>query len=106
MRKGALGVPRLNRVLRPMLNSGGGRAGSLRTSGGGREVWVGNRVVRGRNDYAKGVFNGEHYIVIAAGVPVRIRVLGLEAERPDASWSMRTATGCAAPRTGRGTRAT
>jgi ATP-dependent exoDNAse (exonuclease V) alpha subunit len=39
----------------------------FRTQGGGREFRVGDRVMHGRNDYEKGVFNGEQGTVVAAG---------------------------------------
>ncbi len=82
MRKGRLGAPALNEALRPVLNPSGGRAGGFRTRGGGQEVWVGDRVVQGRNDYDKGVFNGEQGTVVAAGGPVKVKVRGVEVERP------------------------
>ena len=82
MRKGPLGTPALNAALRPVLNPSAGRGGVFRSKGGGREFWVGDRVVQGRNDYDKGVFNGEQGTVVAAGVPVRVKVRGVEVDRP------------------------
>jgi exodeoxyribonuclease V alpha subunit len=81
MRRGPLGTGALNDALRPVLNPSGARGGVFRTHGGGRELWVGDRVVQGRNDYDKGVFNGEQGTVVAAGVPVRVRVRGEEVQR-------------------------
>lgn len=82
MRRGPLGAAALNEALRPVLNPAGARAGVFRTEGGGREFRVGDRVVQGRNDYDRGVFNGEQGTVVAAGVPVKVPVRGQEVERP------------------------
>ncbi len=86
MRKGerdkpGLNTTALNAMLRPVMNPLVGRGGVFRTKGGGREFWVGDRVVQGRNDYDKGVFNGEQGIVVAADVPVKVKVRGVEVDR-------------------------
>ena len=71
LRKGPLGVSALNDRLRDVLNPAGDRAGVFRSKSG-REFRVGDRVVHGRNDYGKGIFNGEIGRVAAVNVPVRI----------------------------------
>lgn len=81
MRKGHIGVYEMNPLLRPVMNPLAGRGGVFRTKSGGKEFWVGDRVIQGRNDYDKGVFNGEQGVVVAAGVPVRAVVGGQEVER-------------------------
>ncbi len=84
MRKGSLGTGETNAALRPVLNPLAGQAGGgvFRTKGGGREFWVGDRFVQGRNDYDKGVFNGEQGTVVAAGVAVKVTVRNVEVDRP------------------------
>lgn len=57
MRRGPLGVESLNPRLRDLLNPCGRDQGVFQT--GGREFWVGDRVMHLVNNYDKGVFNGE-----------------------------------------------
>ena len=78
MRKGPLGVEALNARLREVLNPAGARAGVFRTKSG-KEFRIGDRVMHGRNDYQKGVFNGD--IGRVAAVNVRVALPGQKRER-------------------------
>lgn len=75
IRRGPCGAQALNELLRPILNPDGRSRGAFRTPGG-REFWVGDRVMHLVNDYAKGIFNGEIGKVVAVNVPVSIPVRG------------------------------
>ena len=77
-RKGPLGVGALNDRLRDVLNPAGSRGGVFRTKSG-RAFRLGDRVMHGRNDYGKAVFNGETGRIVA--VNVRVKIPGQERER-------------------------
>ena len=65
MRRGMVGVEALNEATKAVLNpvKDDGRSIAIK----GKDWTVGDRVMHNRNDYAKGVFNGEVGIVIKTG---------------------------------------
>ena len=77
IKRGPLGTQALNERLRPILN------GSVRDpqrdvfrTAGGREIWLGDRVIQTVNDYELGVFNGEIGKVVEVNIPVTVPGLG------------------------------
>jgi len=58
IKRGPIGARELNERLRGVLNPRGRERGVFRLPGG-RELWVGDRVMQLVNDYSKLVFNGE-----------------------------------------------
>ena len=65
MRRGDTGVEALNRALKAALNPASDDGNTIRL--GVRELTAGDRVMQQRNDYQKGVYNGEVGIVTAVG---------------------------------------
>jgi len=65
MRRGVVGVEALNEAIKSVLNpvKEDGRSITIK----GRDWTVGDRVMQTRNDYAKGVYNGEVGIVVQVG---------------------------------------
>lgn len=73
MRRGVLGVEELNLRLREVLNPSGRERGTF--SLGGREFWLGDRVIQTRNNYDKGeggVMNGEQGVVVSTTAHVTV----------------------------------
>ena len=68
MRKGEVGVTRLNEVLKAALNPATDDDRTVRMPG--RVLTVGDRVMQLRNDYEKGVYNGEVGTVTECGYDV------------------------------------
>ncbi len=65
LRKGPLGAAALNQALRDVLNPGG--KGEFQFQAGGSTFRMGDRVMQVRNDYEKGIFNGEIGKVVRFG---------------------------------------
>lgn len=77
-KRGSLGTVELNRRLRPILNhSVRDPQNDVFRTQGGREIWLGDRVIQTVNDYELGVFNGEIGRVIEVNVPVDVPDLGV-----------------------------
>ncbi|MDI3316568.1 MAG: AAA family ATPase, partial [Bacillota bacterium] len=81
IRRGEAGVDELNRRLRDVLNPLRPGMGVWRSRSGATELREGDRVIHVRNDYRKGVMNGEVGRVVAAGR------IGLDEEGHAVWWS-------------------
>ena len=78
MHRGAVGTQALNRLLQEHFT--GGRTG-VTAPGGGRTFRVGDRVMQTRNDYERGVFNGDVGVVARVDEARREVVVDMEGSR-------------------------
>jgi exodeoxyribonuclease V alpha subunit len=82
MHKGRAGTETINRALQDR-HTAGGRELEVRASGGrpGRRFRVGDRVMQTRNDYNKGVFNGDVGVVVSVSSEELSLVVDMDGQR-------------------------
>ncbi len=78
MHRGAVGTEALNRLLQAHLT---GTGTGLTAPGGGRTFHVGDRVMHTRNDYERGVFNGDVGVVARVDPERRELVVDMDGSR-------------------------